>query len=135
MKLIFNFHQSALIPYQKSGNSIKVLLITTRKNKYWTIPKGFVDPNLSPFESARKEAFEEAGISQCKGEKLISQITLHKKIGLCYLEIFASQVVTMVDIYPESSYRERDWFKLDDAVGLIKNREIADKVKLLPQYI
>lgn len=112
-----------------------MLLITTRKNKYWTIPKGFVDPNLSPFESARKEAFEEAGISQCKGEKLISQITLHKKIGLCYLEIFASQVVTMVDIYPESSYRERDWFKLDDAVGLIKNREIADKVKLLPQYI
>lgn len=112
-----------------------MLLITTRKNKFWTIPKGFVDPNLSPFESAKKEAFEEAGVSNCKEGILISQMTLHKKIGICYLEIFASQVISLVDYYPESYQRTREWFKFEDAVSLIKNREIADKVRLLPQFI
>ena len=51
-----------MIPYRIKGKKkVEVLLITSVKRKRWIIPKGYVEFNLSPFESAKKEAFEEAG--------------------------------------------------------------------------
>ena len=62
MRLEFNFNQSGVIPYRVNNGVLEILLITTVKKKKWIIPKGYVEFNLSPFESAKKEAFEEAGI-------------------------------------------------------------------------
>ena len=56
------YQQSGVIPYKIENNELKVLLITSRKGKKWKIPKGIVEPALSPSDSAAKEAFEEAGI-------------------------------------------------------------------------
>ena len=60
------YRQSAVIPYRLTQQietgppSVEVLLITSRKRKRWVIPKGIVEPKLSPLESALKEAYEEA---------------------------------------------------------------------------
>lgn len=125
MKLIFNFHQSGIIPFQRKGKELKILLITTRRNKKWTIPKGFVDPNLSPLESAKKESFEEAGITHYKEDFPLGELLIHKKIGSIKLDMFAGQVDSLVDVYPEYGVRKREWFTLTDAAEIISNKEIA----------
>ena len=58
----YDFTQSAILPYQKKNGKLEILLITSIRKKKWIIPKGFIEFNLSPFESAKKEAFEEAGV-------------------------------------------------------------------------
>ena len=62
LKLEVNFSQSAVIPYRLSKNGLEILLITSLKRKHWIVPKGYIEFNLTPFESAKKEAYEEAGV-------------------------------------------------------------------------
>ena len=62
MKLEFNFSQSGVVPYRKKNGELQILLITSIKRKKWILPKGYIEFNLSPFESAKKEAYEEAGV-------------------------------------------------------------------------
>ena len=66
MKLEVNFSQSAVIPYRISKKGLEILLITSLKKKNWIVPKGYIEFNLTPFESAKKEAYEEAGVLRLK---------------------------------------------------------------------
>ena len=56
------YRQSGILPYKFVDGNIFLLLITSRKGNRWIIPKGIVEPHLTPVESASQEAFEEAGI-------------------------------------------------------------------------
>ena len=58
----FEINHSCVIPYRISNGSIELLLITSIKKQKWIFPKGFIEFNLSAFESAKKEAYEEAGV-------------------------------------------------------------------------
>jgi hypothetical protein len=40
----------------------KILLVTARHSKSWALVKGHIDRSLGALESARREAFEEAGV-------------------------------------------------------------------------
>ena len=53
--------QSAALPYRVVDSQIEILLVTSRRKKRWVLPKGVVEPGMSPAESAAKEAWEEAG--------------------------------------------------------------------------
>ena len=57
------YRQSAVIPYRLREGRVEILLITSRKGKRWVVPKGILEPELTPAESAAKEAREEAGVS------------------------------------------------------------------------
>jgi 8-oxo-dGTP pyrophosphatase MutT (NUDIX family) len=52
--------QVAAVCYRLNGSSVEFLLVNTSSGK-WTFPKGRLCPNLSPSESASREAWEEAG--------------------------------------------------------------------------
>jgi 8-oxo-dGTP pyrophosphatase MutT (NUDIX family) len=41
----------------------KILLVTSLHSRSWALAKGRVEPSLGPVASARKEAFEEAGVA------------------------------------------------------------------------
>jgi phosphohistidine phosphatase len=56
------YRQSAVIAYRRRPRGVEVLLITSRKGTRWVLPKGVVEPGLSPATSAAKEALEEAGV-------------------------------------------------------------------------
>ena len=57
------YNQSGVVPFKRSKDGLQVLLITSRSGKRWVIPKGIVESEFSPQESAQKEAYEEAGIT------------------------------------------------------------------------
>ncbi|HEY0121119.1 MAG TPA: NUDIX domain-containing protein, partial [Rhizobium sp.] len=56
--------QYAAICYRKQpqGETVEVLLITTRESGRWVIPKGWAMDRRLPHQVAEREAWEEAGI-------------------------------------------------------------------------
>lgn len=138
MKLEFNFNQSGVIPYRKKNGEIEVLLITSLKKKTWIIPKGFIEFNLTPFESAKKEAYEEAGVTGTNETIEVGAFKRKKKSGICIIKIYSMEVSDVLEDYPEKNQRKRKWFSVQEAAENISIPEVAelilrlnDKVKII----
>jgi len=131
MKLEVNFSQSAVIPYRLSKNGLEILLITSIKKKHWIVPKGYVEFNLTPFESAKKEAYEEAGILGSNETIEVGSFKLNKPVGTCLIKVFTMEVHEVLDDYPEKNDRKRKWFTPEEASGSIAIPEIGQMIKEL----
>lgn len=112
------YQQSAVLPKRRRAGRTEVLLITSRRRKRWVIPKGVVEPGLSPAASAAKEALEEAGIQGNIDPKPLGRYSYPKWAGTCEVEVFSMAVTHQLDAWAES-FRERRWFSV---------REAADRV-------
>ncbi|MHB1688854.1 MAG: NUDIX hydrolase [Ignavibacteriaceae bacterium] len=128
MKLEFNFNQSAVIPYRKGVNGLEILLITSMKKKKWIIPKGYIEFNLSAFESAKKEAYEEAGVLGANETIELGAFENHKSIGICHIKVFAMEVIDVLDDYPHKSVRKRKWFALKDASESVSIEAVSSMI-------
>ena len=73
-----HFDQSGVIPYRKKNGKTEVLLVTSIRRKKWIIPKGFIEYHMSPFQSAKKEAFEEAGVKGSNTTKILGSYKVRK---------------------------------------------------------
>ena len=54
---------SAILPYRLRKMGPEFLLITSIGSGRWVLPKGHINSNMTPRQSAIKEAFEGAGIN------------------------------------------------------------------------
>lgn len=131
MKLEVNFSQSAVIPYRFSKNGLEILLITSLGKKHWIVPKGYIEFNLTAFESAKKEAYEEAGVLGSNETIEVGAFKLNKPIGTCLIKVFTMEVLEVLDDYPEKNERKRKWFTQDEASSTIAIREIGQMIKEL----
>lgn len=135
MKLEFNFTQSGVLPYRRRDGKIEVLLITSIRKKKWIIPKGYVEFNLSHFESAKKEAFEEAGIYGENETIELGSFQVHKNIGTCFIRVFSMEVTKILDEYPDKEKRKRKWFSVEEAVQSVEIQELKQMITALPLKI
>ncbi|GJQ62446.1 MAG: NUDIX hydrolase [Melioribacteraceae bacterium] len=117
------YQQSGVIPYKIENNELKVLLITSRKGKKWKIPKGIVEPALSPSDSAAKEAFEEAGILGKVDKAEIGSYKYFKWGGEISVSLFAMKVERELDTW-EEDFRHRKWVTPEEAVVLVEETEL-----------
>ncbi len=131
MKLELNFNQSAVIPYRVSKNGMEILLITSFKKKNWIIPKGFIEYNLTPFESAKKEAYEEAGVLGSNETLEMGNFKLKKPTGSCWMKVYSMEVQEMLDDYPEMNQRKRKWFTPEEAIEKISIPEVVEMIREL----
>ena len=113
------FRQSAVIALRKKGGQRRVLLITSRRRKRWVIPKGIVEPDLTPAASAAKEAWEEAGLRGRVSKKPLGRYRYDKWGGTCTVDVFLMKVDSMADSWPEAE-RSRRWVPLDEAARLVE---------------
>ena len=135
MRLEFNFKQSGVIPYRKNNGVLEILLITSIKKKKWIIPKGYIEFNLSPFESAKKEAFEEAGIIGSNETIELGAVELKKGIGVTHMKIFSMEVIKTLDDYPEKDLRKRKWFSPEEASSKVEIPEIPKMISALQNSV
>jgi 8-oxo-dGTP pyrophosphatase MutT (NUDIX family) len=135
LKLEFNFNQSGVIPYRKKNGELQVLLITSIKRKKWIMPKGFIEFNLSPFESAKKEAYEEAGVIGANETIELGSFKMDREIGICNIKIFSMEVLEILDDYPEKEVRKRKWFSVKEAADNISIRDVSDMILSLKYKI
>ena len=136
MKLELNYHQSGVVPYRIKGKKkIEVLLITTVKRQRWIIPKGYIEFNLSAFESAKKEALEEAGVLGSNETIELGEFVLQKSIGKSYMKIFSMEVIKEFDDYPERTKRKRKWFEIEEAAEKVAIPEITNMILQLKKKL
>jgi phosphohistidine phosphatase len=123
------YQQSSVIPFQLNNGKLKVLIITSRKKKRWIFPKGIIEVDLSPEESAKKEALEEAGV---KGElltRLIGEYEYNKWGGKCNVKVYGLKVLTILSEW-EEDFRERKWIGIDEVGNYIKQNKVLNIVKI-----
>lgn len=130
-KTELEFNQSCVIPFRISNGSIELLLITSIKKQKWIFPKGFIEFNLSAFESAKKEAYEEAGVIGENETVELGSFELKKKNRSSQVKIFSMEVTKELKDYPEKNLRKRKWFTIKDALENIENSDIKNFVHKL----
>ena len=127
----FDFTQSAIIPYSIKDGELQILLITSIRKKKWIIPKGFIEFNLSAFESAKKEAFEEAGVIGTNETIELCSFTIKKYGGRTNIVVYSMEVEKFKEDYPEKNLRKRKWFSSKEAIKTITIPEAGEMIKIL----
>jgi 8-oxo-dGTP pyrophosphatase MutT (NUDIX family) len=107
------FKQFAALPFRTREDDLEILLITTRKKRRWSVPKGWPIKRTAPHETAVIEAYEEAGVRGAIGEKQIGRFRKRrqrkKQSVLCEVQIFPLEVTHEQNDWPEKRERNRMW--------------------------
>ena len=123
--------QSGVVPYTKDHNDIKVMLVTSRSGKRWIVPKGIVESGMTPLESARKEALEEAGITGSIETESIGSYRYEKWGGTCTVTMFKMEIETILDVWDEAGQRERELLTIDEAAGRVEEPALKEMIQAL----
>jgi 8-oxo-dGTP pyrophosphatase MutT (NUDIX family) len=123
-----------------SRDQLEVLLVTSRGTGRWVIPKGWPMRNRTPAGTARREAFEEAGV---KGElwskRPIGSFRYVKRdedfAGEILVQVFVLGVEQQKKEWPEKDERRVRWFSLRQAAALVKERELAKLLRDIPKLL
>ena len=117
------YFQSAVIPFKTSKGKTEILLIRSRKDKKWIIPKGIIENSLPAAQSAVKEAYEEAGIQGNLLNDKMWNYKYSKWEGICQVKVYLLEVTEMLKTWPEN-FRKRRWFTIDKALEKISNKDL-----------
>ena len=129
MKKKYHFEQSGVIPYKTKNGKKEILLITSIRKKRWIIPKGFIEYHLTPFQSAKKEAFEEAGVRGSNSTRALGHYKIKKYGGDIRVKVYSLKVSRFYEEYPERNLRKRKWFSVDSAAKKVDIPEVAKFIK------
>jgi len=118
--------QYGALPWRRSPEGLRVLLITTRNTRRWIVPKGWPIDGLSPQESAAREAFEEAGVRGKIGEELLGSFNHRKQLKsgqmiACRVHIYPLEVDEMHAEWMEKADREIQWCSIEDALAQVSD--------------
>lgn len=129
------YRQSAVLPYRQENGKLQLLLITSRKARRWVLPKGIVEPGLTPRESAAKEAREEAGIEGGLPEHPLGSYKYEKWDGTCEVEVYPMKVAVELEDWPEAAIRQRKWLSVGKAEKLVDERALKKLIRQLPEVV
>jgi len=121
------YRQSAAIPYRWGPSGLQVLLIMSRRRRRWVVPKGIVEPDLSPSDSAAKEALEEAGVLGRVRPGPLGSYEYEKWGGLCRVEVYAMEVEQELAAWPEQ-FRSREWLTPAQAVARVREPALRELI-------
>ena len=118
------YAQSAVVPYRLVDGLLEVLLITSRRRRRWTLPKGIVERGMTAAASAAKEAYEEAGVRGDVGSVPLGAYDYRKWGGTCRVEVYPLRVLEELDAWPEAHERERRWLPLAEAIDAVRKDDL-----------
>jgi len=123
----YYYRQSAVIPYRQTSAGTDVLIVGSSSGRHWTVPKGIVEPGLSPAASARIEAREEAGVEGTVGQTPLGSFTYIKWGAACEVTVYPMEVKKVLQGAAwEESHRTRKWVPGTEVTGLLKQPTFGD---------
>ncbi len=126
----YYYRQASVIPYRLVNLQPQILLIRSRKAKHWAVPKGIIEPGLSPQQSAVQEALEEAGIEGVIEAQQIGAYEYTKWGGTCRVQVYPMRVTRVLsDTEWHKNRREITWMPPDTAAKNIKRRELKKMIR------
>ncbi len=126
--------QAGALPYALVEGRVAFLLITSRRSGKWIFPKGAIEPNMTPWESAALEALEEAGVSGAIEQEPIG--SYRSSLGsdgaaLVDVDLFPLLVAEQLDAWREKEERLRHWATLSEARRLLADRTLGNLAQRL----
>ena len=121
--------QSGVIPYRIRAGEVEIALVTASSGPHWTIPKGHVEPDLTPEDSAAKEAYEESGLLGSVHDRPLGSYLYEKRGRWRRVEVFALQVEKELKRWPEMMIRKRQWMTVEEAASRVKNEELSGCIR------
>jgi 8-oxo-dGTP pyrophosphatase MutT (NUDIX family) len=121
--------QIAALPFRVRKAGVEILLITSRETKRWVIPKGWPMAGFKDYNSARVEAFEEAGVGghmtrKCIGKFHYEKLRTTNTKNTLRVDVYSLEVKTTLRNWPEKSERKRQWFPAEEAAALVNEKEL-----------
>ncbi|KKC35570.1 hypothetical protein WH87_16095 [Devosia epidermidihirudinis] len=116
--------QSGALPYSVVDGRVAFLLITSRRTGRWIFPKGAIEPDMTPWDSAALEAMEEAGV---RGEIATTPVGSYRSGAgtdgseLVDIDLYPLRVEAQLDIWKEMGERMRHWAILPEAKRLLSD--------------
>jgi 8-oxo-dGTP pyrophosphatase MutT (NUDIX family) len=127
------FKQFAALPYRRRDDNVEILLITTRKKRRWSVPKGWPIKRSTPQQTALTEAYEEAGVTGEMGHTQIGRFRKRRQRKrepvLCEVQIFPLEVTRQQHDWPEKYERSRMWVAPRKAAKLVKKSGLRRAIK------
>lgn len=123
------YKQSGVISYRIKEGKLQILLITSRKKKRWIIPKGVIEPYMTPQQSAEQEAYEEAGVFGRITEGPVGVYEVEKWGGVCTVTVYPMQVTKVYEDWMESDFRKRKWMTPEKALEKCENKNIRQMIR------
>ena len=108
----------------------QILLVTSRNSRSWSLAKGNIDRALGPVETARREAFEEAGVRGRMATTAIGHYDHRKSAGGKFrVRVFKMHVREQLSTWPEKKERRRRWVPVKLALKLIANPSLRRLIR------
>jgi len=126
--------RSAAIPIINDQGLTKIVLVTTKSKNNWIFPKGQVELDMTPFDSAAKEAIEEAGVIGEIEPNLFDEYQHNKWGGDMCVKVYTLNVEQIQDEWLEMHDRNRQIVTLEEAIQLVK-AEQQETLKKLQQHL
>ncbi len=129
--------QAAALPLQRDDQAeIRVLLITSRRDGRWMLPKGWIEDGETPAQGAAREAYEEAGVRGTPGEVPVGTYRYRKHLPAGYdvrsqVSVYPLLVDEELSDWPEAGQRKRRWISLESARKKVGDRGLARMLKRL----
>jgi len=120
--------QYGAIPYTIVDGQLVLLLITSRGRGQWIFPKGGLIDGMTPWDSAAREAFEEAGVEGEIESKPIGSYFLpvtDERPQPVEVKMYPLLVTEQREDWQEQGLRYRHWAVYAEAKRLITNDGLA----------
>lgn len=124
--------QSAALPWRLTADgAVEVLLVTSRDTRRWVVPKGWPIKGLKSFQTAAREAFEEAGVEGEIAKKKIGVFHYDKRLRSGRVQhvrvgVYALKVAIERETWPETGQRDKLWTGPQAAAELVQELELAE---------
>ena len=126
--------QFGALCYRIQNDKVQVLLVTSRTNRRWIVPKGWPVHGATPVDAALGEAWEEAGVigkvtGNCIGIFSYTKSVVDQDNLPCIVAVYPVRVTRLESDYPEKGERKRKWFSLKKAVANVGHPELRQILK------
>jgi 8-oxo-dGTP pyrophosphatase MutT (NUDIX family) len=113
----------------KETKKLEILLIQDAKDR-WTIPKGHVEPNEEPKQTAEREIREETGLQEMKVFNWLGKVSFRYRRGqtlvLMTMHIYLVQALGDTNkLEPEDWLNDIKWFPSGAAIDKIAYDDIG----------
>lgn len=122
--------QFAALCYAIKEGKIRILLVTSRGQGRWIVPKGWPMDGKTPAEAAAQEAWEEAGVSGTAWDNSIGLYSYIKSVDggealPCLTLVYPVKVKKLAKSFPEAKQRRRRWVSRKKAARMVREPELA----------
>jgi 8-oxo-dGTP pyrophosphatase MutT (NUDIX family) len=126
-------HQVAALPWRKQGNSVEIMLITSRDTGRWVLPKGWPEAGETLHDAAAREAGEEAGLSGSISSQQIGRYLYSKALSSgeevhCEVLVYPLEVDKVADKWKEKRQRKRKWVSPVDAARMLNETDLCEVI-------